>query len=237
MTKANFGIFSDSLYVHAGKQKLVNEKNILGFLILFSIFMSGLGASVIIAGKVITFLGLAAPASVFVWALTFPLSDIVTEVYGFKYARRMIVGSFFGFIAIYFFLWLAVIMPAAPFWDKQEEFEMFFKAGGRVVFGAVIAFCFVQVLDVYLFSYIKNKTKGKHLWLRNNFSTFISQTLGNTIFLLIAFGGVFEWGYWWTLYVGNLTLRYCLAFSDTIIVYFGVFVLYRFYPELKDSYD
>ena len=225
---------SNQAFELSHKEDRVNKDNLLGFLIIFSIFMSGLCANVIIAGKVGNFLGFIVPSSVFVWALTFPLTDIVSEVYGFKYARRMVVGCFFGFLAVYLFMYLSVILPPAPFWDRQDEYEMFFLTGGRVILGAICSYAIVQTFDVYAFAYLKKVTKGKYLWLRNNVSTLLSQTLSNTIFLTIAFAGIFEWSHWWALFVGNLSMRYILAFSDTIIVYSGVYLLYKFYPELRD---
>lgn len=103
---------------HIDVNPYVNERNISGFCIIFAIFVGGLITNAIIAAKIITIAGLFLPASVFLWALTFPCSDIATEVYGRRYAHKMVLGGFVAYIFMLVFIGLAIHLPAAPFWQK-----------------------------------------------------------------------------------------------------------------------
>ena len=145
----------------------------------------------------------------------------------------MVLGGFIAFCSMFCFLWLAIIMPPAPFWEGQENFAKMFGSSFRVMLGTMVSYLITQFADVYIFGLLRKKTAGKFLWLRNNLSTMISQTLANTIFLSIAFIGVFEWQDWWNLYTGNLITRYSIAWVDTVVVYAAVYSLYKFYPSLK----
>lgn len=218
---------------HIERNVNINEHNLTGFCIIFAFFIGGLITNAIIASKIIAIGPFVLPASVFIWALTYPCSDIVAEVYGRKYAHKMVLGGYIAFIMMYIIVYEAVAMPAAPFWEHQEAFETVLGASKRVMAAALISYGITQFFDVHLFGVIKRKTNGRYLWLRNNLSTFTSQTLANTIFLTIAFLGVFPMEKWIHLFVANLLARYALAVVDTSVVYSGVHALYRFYPELK----
>ncbi len=214
----------------------INDRNITGFCIVFAFFVGGLITSIIIASKIVSIGVFVLPASVFIWALTYPCSDIVAEVYGRKYANKLVLGGFIAYVVMLFVLMEAIAMTPAPFWTHQEAFETVLKTTPRVMIAILISYLITQFFDVHMFSYLRQKTKGKYLWLRNNISTMCSQTLGNTIFLSIAFLGVFPMDKWIHLFVANLVARYCLAWVDTTIVYSAVHALYKFYPELRRSY-
>ncbi|MEM7651122.1 MAG: queuosine precursor transporter [Pseudomonadota bacterium] len=211
----------------------VDAKNVTGFCIIFAIFTGGLVTNVVVASKIVVLGSFVLPASVFIWALTYPCSDIVAEAYGRKYANKMVLGGFVAYALALLTISGAVAMPAAPFWEKQEAFESVLGSSLRVAIAALTSYGITQFLDVYVFSFIRRKTGSKHLWIRNNLSTLISQTMANTIFLTLAFWGTMEFQNWLDLFTNNLMARYALAFSDTAIVYAGVYTLYRIYPELK----
>ena len=211
----------------------VNERNLTGFCIIFAIFATGLVTNIVVASKIVDFYGFFLPASVFIWAITYPCSDIVAEVYGRKYANKMVLGGFIASILALIVIQTAIAMAPAPFWPKQEAFEIVLQSSLRITFAALCSYVITQFFDVYMFSYIRRKTGQKRLWLRNNLSTLLSQTLANIIFLTLAFWGTIPIDKWMDLFTNNLMARYLLAFSDTVIVYIGVYTLYRFYPELN----
>lgn len=211
----------------------VNTDNITGFCVIFAIFTAGLVTNVVVASKIVALGSFYLPASVFIWALTYPCSDVVTEVYGRKYANKMVIGGFIAYALALLTISAAVVMPAAPFWAKQEAFETVLSSSLRIMCAALISYVVTQFFDVYIFSFLRRKTGSKHLWIRNNGSTLISQTLANIIFLSIAFLGTIPFDDWLSLFTNNLTVRYALALSDTALVYTGVYILFRLYPELK----
>lgn len=211
----------------------INHRNITGFCIIFAFFVGGLITNAIIAAKIIALGPFYLPASVFLWALTFPCSDIAAEVYGRQYAHKMVMGGFIAYILMLLFMHAAIAMPAAPFWHGQEQFQSVLGSSTRVLIAAITSYAVVQFLDVHIYGYLKQKTKGRLLWLRNNGSTLISQTLANIIFLSIAFLGTVPMEKWISLFISNLSARYILLVLDTAIVYGAVYALYKIWPELR----
>ncbi len=213
----------------------INHRNITGFCVVLAVFMAALITNLVIAQKIVQIGPFVLPASAFIWALTFPCSDIVAEVYGRVYAHRLVFVGFICFALSMLIFQEAILLPPAPFWPHQDAFETILGTSGRLMFAVLIAYAVAQYIDVTLFHRLKKRTKGRFLWLRNNISTMISQTLVNIIFLSLAFLGTIPMENWWHLFITNLIARYCLAFVDTSIVYAGVYGLYRLYPELKPT--
>lgn len=211
----------------------VNAKNLTGFCIIFAVFLTGLVTNIVVSSKIVEIGGFFLPASVFIWAITYPCSDIVAEVYGRRYANTMVLGGFVASILALIVIQTALSMTPAPFWPNQEAFETVLSSSLRITFAASCSYLITQFFDVYMFSYIRTKTGQKYLWLRNNLSTLLSQTLANILFLSLAFLGTIPMDKWFDLFTNNLMARYMLAFSDTAIVYAGVYTLYRFYPALN----
>ena len=211
----------------------INDKNLTGFCIILAFFVGGLISNIVIASKIVAIGPFVLPASVFIWALTYPCSDVVAEVYGRKYANKLVLGGFVAYSTMLLVVLEAVAMPPAPFWEHQQAFETVLGTTPRFALAVLTSYLITQFFDVHLFGYLRKKTKGRHLWLRNNISTMCSQTLANIIFLSIAFLGVFPMDKWIHLFTANLIARYCLAFVDTTVVYAAVYTLYKAYPELK----
>jgi len=158
----------------------------------------------------------------------------VAETYGRKYAFYLVLGG--GIILILSFLMIQFIMalPPAPFWKNEEAFNTIFNANTRTIIAQMASFFVTQVVDIYIFSWLRNKTNGKYLWIRNNASTFTSQLAANCIFLTIAFLGTIPFEAWITLFVTNLIGRIVLAIIDTPIVYWGVHIVRKYHPTLKN---
>ena len=218
---------------HIDRNPNINDRNLMGFCILFGFFVGGLISSSVISAKIISLVPFVLPASVFIWALTYPCSDIAGEVYGKKYANKLVIGGYVAYIMMFLIIAEALMMTPAPFWGHQEAFETVLGSNLRIIATVLISYGVTQFFDVQIFAHIRRKSKGKHLWLRNNLSTLMSQTLANTIFLTLGFLGTIPMEKWWALFTANLMARYCLAFVDTTIVYTAVHALYKLYPELK----
>lgn len=214
---------------------VVNRQSdvMLGYCIIFAVFVTGLLVSSIIASKIILIGSITLPASVFIWALTYPCSDIVAEVYGRSYANKMVLGGFIAYILCLICIQSSIFMPAAPSWSHQAAYAETLGTSLRPALAALISYIVTQFLDIYAFDFIKKKTRDKYLWLRNNGSTFISQTTANIIFLTLGFWGTMPFNAWSQLFINNLSVRYILVLSDTALVYAGVYVLYRCFPILR----
>lgn len=158
--------------------------------ILVAVFVSLLLISNIGAVKLIQFGGFITDGGLFLFPLVYIAGDILSEVYGFKAARRAIYTAFSMAILASFTFWLVQISPPANDWPNQESFEAVLGFVPRIVFASIIAFVAGQLLNAFVLVKIKEKTKEKSLWLRLMGSTVVGQFVDTLIFCTIAFYGV-----------------------------------------------
>lgn len=158
--------------------------------ILVAVFVSLLLISNIGAVKLIQFGEFITDGGLFLFPLVYIVGDILSEVYGFKAARKAIYTAFAMAILASFTFWLVQISPPASDWPNQESFEAVLGFVPRIVFASVTAFFVGQLLNAYVLVKIKEKTKEKSLWLRLMGSTLVGQFVDTLIFCTIAFYGV-----------------------------------------------
>jgi queuosine precursor transporter len=132
---------------------------------------------------------LALPAGLITYPVTFFISDFVTEVFGKARARSMIYLGFSMCLITYLIVELALWLPAHENY-KTEAFEQVFGLNGLVILSSLIAYVTCQILDVQIYTLLHRWTDGKHLWLRSNGSTLISQFVDTCIvtFILLYWG-------------------------------------------------
>jgi uncharacterized integral membrane protein (TIGR00697 family) len=161
------------------------------YLILAAIFLSALVASNLIFQKFFQW----APFGIYTFELsvgilpypvTFIVTDLVSEVYGKKRANQMVFGRFCG-IFIYTFNSCSCRLGTATPWSpiSDQTFSKVFGFTFVAVGASMTAYLIAQLVDVQLFHFWKKLTKGKHLWLRNNASTFTSQLVDTLVVLFI----------------------------------------------------
>jgi len=187
------------------------------FLLLGGSFITLLVVSNIIASKVIVIGGLIGPAAVLCYALTFAISDTIAEVWGKERTKYIVKLGFFAAVISALMIKLAIVMPSAPFWQGQKEYELILGSNIRMVIASMLAYLISQYHDVWAFHFWKSKTKGKHLWIRNNLSTATSQLIDTLIFIVIAFYGT---GVpLLPMILGQYAIKLIIAAFDTPIVY------------------
>ena len=203
-------------------------------MIVFSLFFSGMAIAAVLAAKIINVAGFAVPAGVLAYAITFACTDIIGEVYGEKVARKMVLAGFVAMISVTLLIQLAIVWPAAYFWQGQEMFEQVLGNSPRIIIASMVAYISSQYLDITIFSRLKKATNGKHLWLRNNASTFSSQLIDSAVFVTIAFYGVFPIS---EMIIGQWIVKMLIAAIDTPVVYMGVSVLKKqIVSEVQTAY-
>ncbi|WP_089729272.1 queuosine precursor transporter [Candidatus Thiosymbion oneisti] len=176
--------------------------------------------------KIIAVGSLAASATVFVYALTFLVTDIVSDVYGKKAADKLVIYGFVSVLLAVVIYQLAIVAPPAPFFQNQEAYESVFGVTWRLLLGGLVAYLISQFLDIRIFHYIREKTNTKHLWLRNVASTLISQFVDTVIFITVAFYGVFDDLF--ALILGQYLIKLVIALLDTPFAYLGISIAKRF---------
>lgn len=148
----------------------------------------------------------------------FLLTDFLSELYSEKEALKAVSIGFISNIVLVLFTWIALKWQGAPFWQGQSAFESVFGIVPRIVLGSMIAYVVSQNLDVKIFMFLKRKYP-KHLWLRNNAGTMISQFVDTIIFITIAFYGTNSLEVLISLIIGQYIVKWIIALSDTPFLY------------------
>lgn len=165
-----------------------------------------------------------APAAVLIFAVTFLLTDIVNEKFGRKETQKMIFIAFVTQIAVAIFVYISLSLPAAPFWTDAEAFQRILGFTPRLMLASFLAFLISENADAYIFSALKKKTQGKHLWMRNAFSSIPAMALDTVIFVTVAFIGVQPL---WPLILGVVALKWLVGLIDIPFMYLNRHLLYR----------
>ena len=212
------------------KSKLKQAENL--YLILAALFITSLVTSNLIFQKFFHWnpFGLfefELSVGIIAYPVTFLVTDIISEVYGRKRANRVVQA---GIFASAFALLIVVVSTEAPAtqWSPidDETFKSVFGFTFIAVGASLAAYLLAQFLDVQIFHFWKRLTKGKHLWLRNNFSTFSSQLVDTgTVLLLLCSFGVIEWNLFWILLLNGYLFKVLFALFDTPIVYVLVYFM------------
>ena len=172
------------------------------------------------------------------YPLTFLVTDIISEIYGKKRARKVVLS---GLFASLFMLLIIIISSYANATDwspiTNTEFDKVFGFTFLAVASSLTAYLLAQLVDVQLFHFWKKLTKGKHLWLRNNASTMGSQFIDTfTVLLLLCTFGVIKWELFGILLLSGYLFKVIIALIDTPIIYFIVYLFKRRF-KLKESGD
>jgi hypothetical protein len=155
--------------------------------ILFGLFIGFLIGMNVLGGKIVPFGPFSVSVAFLIVPLSFLITDIVTEVYGKKKAREFVVSGVITLIVFLFFIILFVALPPASRFTQNREYIAIFGTSGRIVFASIVAFLLSEYHDVWLFWLIKDKTKGKMLWLRTNMSSVLSMIIDTFAFMFLAF--------------------------------------------------
>lgn len=165
------------------------------------------------------------------YPVTFLITDIISEIYGRKRANKVVLA---GLFASLFTLLIVVVSSSvhATSWSpvSDEIFNRVFGFTFIAVAASLTAYLLAQFIDVQLFHFWKRLTRGKHLWLRNNASTFSSQFVDTlTILLLLCSFGVIDWKYFGPLLLHGYLFKAMWALLDTPVAYGVVYLIRRYF--------
>ncbi len=132
-------------------------------------------------------------AGVMFFPLSYIIGDILTEIYGYARARRVIWTGFAALVFMAFMSWVVVSLPPAAGWGGQAAYENVFGNAWRIVAASMIAFWAGEFANSMIMAKMKVATKGKHLWSRTIGSTFVGQGVDSLLFYPIAFWGQDGW--------------------------------------------
>ena len=204
------------------------------YLILASMFIAALVASNLIFQKFFYWnpfgwFRFELSVGILPYPITFLITDIISEMYGKKKANQVVIA---GIFASFFSMVIILIANYTNAIDNSpinnELFTKVFGLSPIAVLASMLAYLFAQFIDIKIFHFWKRKTKGKHLWLRNNFSTFSSQFIDTlTVVTLLCSFGVLPWNLFSTLLISGFLFKIIIALLDTPILYFIVYLFRR----------
>lgn len=172
------------------------------------------------------------------YPVTFLITDLISEIYGKKRANDVVVAGIFASFFSMLIIYTANAVPATE-WSPVDNqlFSTVFGSTAIAVFASMMAYLLAQFFDIHIYHFWKRITKGKHLWLRNNFSTFSSQFVDTaTVLLLLCSFGKIEWTQFNGLLLSGFIFKVVIAAIDTPFLYLGVYLFRkRFKLGLNDE--
>ena len=132
-------------------------------------------------------------AGVLFFPVSYIIGDVLTEVYGYAHARRVIWTGFAALIFMAFMAWVVVSLPPAKDWPGQPAYEFVFANSWRIVLASMTAFWAGEFANSFVLAKMKIMTGGKYLWTRTIGSTVVGQGLDSLIFYPLAFYGLAGW--------------------------------------------
>ena len=195
---------------------------------LFALFVASMVMVNTLGTKITTILGVRVSVGIFFVPVLFLTTDIIGEVFGRKEASRFVNMATIMLVLLFLMMSLCIAIKPNESWDHQEQYATVFGSSLRMTTASLISFVVAQQLDVFMFSLWGKITKGKHLWIRNNMSTIVSQLIDTTIFEFVAFWHLtpkFTTGYIFSLILPYWLFKVVFALLDTPLCYLGVWWL------------
>ena len=159
------------------------------FVVLVAIFITCLITANITAVKLVGILGLVVPAAIIIFPISYIAGDVLTEVYGYRQARRVIWLGFLCNLLTVIAIWLGQALPAASFWDGQAAYERILGSTPRILVASFLAYLAGEFANAFVLAKMKIATRGRWLWTRTIGSTLVGQGLDSVVFITLAFAG------------------------------------------------
>ena len=160
------------------------------FTIVAAFFVTALVVSNIIAVKLVAVEGRVFDAGNVLFPLAYVLGDVLTEVYGFRAARRVILLGFACNVLAVAAIQIAILLPAADFWtENQDAYETVLGTTWRIFVASLCAYLVGELTNAFVLSRMKVATRGRFLWTRTLGSSLVGQGLDSALFVTIAFAG------------------------------------------------
>jgi uncharacterized integral membrane protein (TIGR00697 family) len=187
------------------------------------------------AAKVASLGGFSFGAGVLFFPISYIFGDVLTEVYGYARARRVVWAGFVAMAFASFMCWFVLALPPAPGWPHQAAYETVLGSTWRIVLGSLVAFFAGEFCNSYVLAKMKVWTEGRMLWTRTIGSTIVGEAVDTLIFYPIAFYGNWSNELLLTVMLNNYLLKTGWEVAVTPVTYKVVGWLKR--VENEDFYD
>ena len=212
--------------------------------LIATVFVTSLIIANIIAVKIVALGPLILSAAILIFPLSYIFGDILTEVYGYARARRVIWIGFGCNLLAVIVIWLSIALPPAPFWKlgsfdspqvSQQAYQAIFGFTPRILAASFIAYLVGEFLNSFVLAKMKIVTRGRHLWLRTIGSTVLGQFADSGVFISLAFYGTMPKGALGELILAQWLVKSAYEALGTPLTYLVVNYLKR--VEGEDYYD
>lgn len=186
--------------------------------------------SVIVANiqviQTVELFGLVSTLGNIVYATSFLVTDILSENYGKKEAKKAVWIGFFSLISMTLLMNLALVFKPLDGDDfaliTHDATRTIFELMPRIAIASLSAYLLSQRHDIWAYDFWRKRfSKDNQIWLRNNLSTMVSQLIDSSVFVLIAFYGVYETAILFEIFITTYFLKWIVAAADTPFVYWG----------------
>lgn len=161
--------------------------------VLASLFVTCLLTANIIAVKLVAVGGLVVPAAIIIFPMSYLLGDVLTEVYGYRVARRVIWLGFLCNLVAVLAIAAGQALPPAPFWAAQQPaYEQILGFTPRLLAASFLAYLLGEFSNSLVLARLKVATRGRWLWTRTIGSTIVGEGLDSLVFISLAFAGIMD---------------------------------------------
>jgi hypothetical protein len=164
------------------------------FVFVVAIFITCLITANIAAVKLIEVFRFVLPAGTIIFPVSYIFGDVLTEVYGYRQARRVIWLGFFCNFIVVVAIWIGQVLPPASFWDGQKAYERILGYTPRLLVASFLAYLVGEFANSFVLAKMKIATKGRWLWTRTIGSTLVGEGLDSLVFMTLAFAGTIPAG-------------------------------------------
>jgi uncharacterized integral membrane protein (TIGR00697 family) len=189
----------------------------------------------ILATKIILIGPWAAPAGVLIFPIAYIINDVIVEVWGYKKARLIIWSGFAVNLLAALFFTLAIVVPAAPFWQNQTAFSTILGSTPRIIIASLLAYLTGSFLNAFVMSKVKVLMKGKDFSVRAILSTLVGETADSMIFITIAFVGNLPFN----VLIGMIFTQACIKTVYEIVILPFTIVVVKWVKKVEeiDTFD
>jgi len=169
----------------------MNGKNYYStwFVFIVAVFITCLITANLVAVKLVEISGFVLPAGTIIFPISYIFGDVLTEVYGFRQARRVIWLGFFCNFIVVVAIWIGQVLPPSSFWDGQKAYERILGYTPRLLVASFLAYLVGEFANSFVLAKMKIATKGRWLWTRTIGSTLVGEGLDSLVFMTLAFAG------------------------------------------------
>lgn len=162
------------------------------FLFISILFITCILVSNILASKIINIFGISMTGGVLGFPITYIIGDVLTEIYGYKKSKKIIIYGFICNLIMVILFYIAMKLPYPEYYLNQDAFVAVLSSTPRLLLASFIGYLAGGLTNSYIMDYIKNNSKIKYLWFRTITSTIIGEFLDTSIFLIIGFIGTMK---------------------------------------------